>query len=202
MSNQAANGSISGHSTKTSSTNQTSESKPESKSSPTTSKCSTSEHEPRSRELPPKSLSPLSSETSSPGHPAEASLETLSSPKTVHDYALPIRTPASNLDSLPRSSETSTAFSPSRPALSESPLESASSQDYAFPSALETYLDDDTHTIATYGSSYINALVYTYGFPDDLSAQEEIEDEMVIEAEARARRLIGEYDSQMEVSGS
>ncbi|KAF8861771.1 hypothetical protein BDZ45DRAFT_242068 [Acephala macrosclerotiorum] len=214
MSNQAANGSTSGHSTRTSSTTQTSESKSESKSSPTTSKCSTSKHELKSQILPPKSSSsppssPTSSETSassSPGPPLEPSLEALFSPNDIHDYALLIAKPFSTQHSSPPSLDTSITFSPSLPVSSGVPLDPSSTlqeaQDYELSSTLEMFLSDETHTVSTYGTSYINSLVYTYGFPDDQPAQEEIELEMGIEAESRARRLIEKFDQQMEAVGS
>lgn len=75
-------------------------------------------------------------------------------------------------------------------------------QNYEVASTLEMFLEDETYAISGCRSTYINALVYTYGFPDDLVAQEEIEGEMVVEAESRARRLIEDFDRHMEAVGS
>jgi hypothetical protein len=61
---------------------------------------------------------------------------------------------------------------------------------------LSYYLNDPTHSNAGYSAAYTNSLVYTYGFPDQPLARSELEDEIVEEAESRARRSIDEYDSR------
>lgn len=62
--------------------------------------------------------------------------------------------------------------------------------------SLTYYLNDPTHSNPGYSVAYTNSLIYTYGFPDQVSARSELEDEIVEEAESRVRRSLDEYDSR------
>ena len=75
-------------------------------------------------------------------------------------------------------------------------------QGHETPEPLRYYLDDPTHSNAGYSVAYTNSLVYTYGFPDQPSARSELEDEIVDEAESRARRSIDEYAFRSTESGT
>ncbi|KAH8647061.1 hypothetical protein BGZ60DRAFT_535414 [Tricladium varicosporioides] len=58
---------------------------------------------------------------------------------------------------------------------------------------LVTYLEDTTHTNPGYSTTYTNGLIYTCGFPEEPDAQQDLESEIVREAEARIQGSVNQY---------
>ncbi|KAL2073551.1 hypothetical protein VTL71DRAFT_10877 [Oculimacula yallundae] len=60
------------------------------------------------------------------------------------------------------------------------------------------YISDPEYSNPGYGPAYTNALAYTYGFPEELEARTEMEQEMMKESQERALARINKYDRMME----
>ena len=59
------------------------------------------------------------------------------------------------------------------------------------------YLSDPTHSNPGYSSAYTTALTYTYGFPQDEPSRSEMEEEIMVESQARVQVNIDGYEGQM-----
>jgi hypothetical protein len=53
------------------------------------------------------------------------------------------------------------------------------------------------HSNPGYSSAYTTALTYTYGFPQDQPSRIEMEEEIVVESQARVQGDIDGYEGQM-----
>ncbi|KAH6681421.1 hypothetical protein B0J14DRAFT_556844 [Halenospora varia] len=62
---------------------------------------------------------------------------------------------------------------------------------------LVTYLEDTTHTNPGYSTAYTNGLIYTCGFPEEPDAQQDLEAEIVREAQARVLGSVSQYGNDL-----
>lgn len=70
--------------------------------------------------------------------------------------------------------------------------------EYYTPSEpLLDYLEETTHSNPGFSPTYINALTYIYGFPQEPQAVSELETEMIVESQAQALAGIDEFDRRM-----
>ncbi|PMD59732.1 uncharacterized protein K444DRAFT_663756 [Hyaloscypha bicolor E] len=58
------------------------------------------------------------------------------------------------------------------------------------------YLNDPTHSNPGYSSAYTTALAYTSGYPQNSGARVEMEQEIVVESQARVQENIDRYERQ------
>jgi len=83
------------------------------------------------------------------------------------------------------SSTTSTHKQPSSKSQNKSSSKSKNKHPQSEP--LIAYLQDSTHTNPGYSTSYTQGLINTYGFPEEPAARQDLESEIVREAQARAQ---------------
>jgi hypothetical protein len=99
-----------------------------------------------------------------------------------------------------RSKSSSTRSSTKSQAPSNSSTHSTNSSNsthtYVPSEPLICYLNDPTHSNPGYSSAYTTALTYTYGYPQDSGARVEMEQEIVVESQARVQGNIDGFERQ------
>jgi hypothetical protein len=95
------------------------------------------------------------------------------------------------------STKSSTKSQPLSNSNTNSTNSSNRSHTYVPSEPLVYYLRDPTHSNPGYSSAYTTALTYAYGYPQDPSARSDLEDEIVVESQARVQGNINGYEGQM-----
>jgi hypothetical protein len=104
---------------------------------------------------------------------------------------------SSNSKSKSKSSSKTSSKSQTLSNSSNSSTDSSNASHAYVPSEpLVYYLNDPAHSNPGYSSAYTTALTYTYGFPQDPGARLELEQEIVVESEARVQGNIDGYQEQ------